>query len=67
MIASAEELYINGKTGNDKNSGPQLQPFKTIGEAAKRINAGISQGAATNYLFAEGTGMSNDIKISIVL
>ena len=51
--AAAEQLYINAKTGNDKNSGTQLQPLKTIGEAAKRINANTSK-EATTIIISEG-------------
>jgi hypothetical protein len=52
-IASAEELYINAKTGNDKNPGSASRPLKTIGEAAKRINADAAK-EATTIILAEG-------------
>jgi hypothetical protein len=52
-IASAEELYVNAKTGNDKNTGSQSQPLKTIGEAANRINASTAKEAAT-IILSEG-------------
>ena len=50
LIASAEELYINAKTGSDKNTGSQSQPLRTIGEAAKRINASTAKEASTIVL-----------------
>jgi hypothetical protein len=53
LVASAEELYINPKTGNDKNTGSQSQPLKTIGAAANRINASIAKGAMT-IILSEG-------------
>ena len=53
LIASTRELYINGKTGNDKNPGSQSQPLKTIGEAANRINANTTT-EATTIILAEG-------------
>jgi hypothetical protein len=53
LMTSAEQLYVNSKNGNDANSGTQLQPVKTIAEAARRINASYKKEAATIYL-AEG-------------
>ena len=53
LWAPAEQLYVNVKTGNDKNSGTQLQPLKTIGEAAKRVNSNSSKEAAT-IVISEG-------------
>jgi hypothetical protein len=53
LIASAEELYINAKKGDDKNTGSQSQPLKTIGEAAKRINADTTI-EATTLILSEG-------------
>jgi hypothetical protein len=53
LIASAEELHINAKTGNDKNTGSQSQPLKTIGEAAKRINTNTAK-EATALILSEG-------------
>jgi len=53
LIASAEDLYINTKTGNDKNAGSQSQPLKTIAEAAERINASNSKQGA-NIILSEG-------------
>jgi len=53
LAASAEGLHINAKTGNDANPGTQIQPLKTLGEAARRINASYKKEAAT-VLVAEG-------------
>src|SRR5215831_10655595 len=53
LIASAEELYVNARTGNDKNIGSQSQPLKTITEAARRINANTAKEAAT-IIVSEG-------------
>jgi hypothetical protein len=50
LIASAEELYVNAKKGNDKNTGAQLQPLKTLAEAAKRINADSAKEPTTIIL-----------------
>ena len=53
LVASAEELYINAKKGDDKNTGSQSQPLKTIEEAAKRINADTTK-EATTIILSEG-------------
>ena len=53
LAAPAEQLYVNVNSGNDKNDGTKLQPLKTIGEAAKRINANNSKEAAT-IVISEG-------------
>jgi hypothetical protein len=53
LIASAEEFYINAKTGNDKNPASQSRPLKTIGEAANRINASTAK-EATAIILSEG-------------
>jgi hypothetical protein len=53
LASPAEQLYVNAKTGNDKNNGTQSQPLKTIGEAAKRINANLSQEGVT-IIISEG-------------
>src|SRR6478609_9502139 len=53
LIASAEELYINAKKGDDHNTGSQSQPLKTIAEAAKRINADTAE-EATTIILSEG-------------
>ena len=53
LIASAQELHIDVKTGNDANPGSRSQPLKTIGEAARRINGNNEKEAATIFI-AEG-------------
>src|SRR4051812_40184265 len=53
LIASAEELYINAKKGNDKNTGSQSQPLKTIAEASKRINNDTAK-EATAIILSQG-------------
>ena len=50
LIASAEEFYINAKTGNDANPGDKLQPLKTVAEAARRINLNTAKTVATIIL-----------------
>jgi len=70
LIASAQEIYINAKTGNDINIGTKLQPLKTIAEAAKRINANNKKEAAT-IILSEGvyplteTVLFNNNKFSV--
>jgi len=53
LATSAEEVYVNMKTGNDANPGGKLEPLKTIGEAARRINMSNEKGMAT-IILAEG-------------
>ena len=53
LIVSAEEIYVNAQSGNDKNPGSQFQPLKTIGEAAKRVN-NSSNKVATTIILSEG-------------
>ena len=53
LFTSAEVLYVNAKTGNDKNTGSQSQPLKTLGEAANRINANTEK-KATTIILSEG-------------
>jgi hypothetical protein len=50
LIVSAQEIYVNAKTGNDKSAGSKSEPLKTIGEAAKRINANTTKEASTVIL-----------------
>jgi len=47
LITSAEQLYVNVKTGNDANPGTLSQPLKTLGEAARRVNASYKKEAST--------------------
>lgn len=53
LIASAQELHIDVKSGNDANAGSKLQPLKSIGEAARRINRNTEKEATTLFI-AEG-------------
>ena len=53
QIGKSKEIYVNVKTGNDKNTGTKLQPLKTIEEAAKRINVSTKKEAAT-IIISEG-------------
>lgn len=53
LAASAEELHVNVKTGNDANPGSKLQPLKTIAEAARRINMS-NEKEMTTIILAEG-------------
>jgi len=53
LIGPAQELHINPKTGNDKNSGSLSQPLKTLREAANRINANPAK-EATAIILSEG-------------
>ena len=50
LIVSAEEIYVNSKTGNDKNPGSQNQPLKSLSEAAKRANSSTAKGSTTIFL-----------------
>lgn len=50
LTVSGEQLYINGKAGNDANPGTQSQPLRTLGEAARRINSSYKKEAATLIL-----------------
>jgi hypothetical protein len=45
-FASAQTIYLNAKLGNDSNSGTKFQPLKSLGEAAKRVNAAKTGGAS---------------------
>jgi hypothetical protein len=53
IVVSAQELYVNAKSGNDKNDGSASQPLKTLSEAANRVNASTAKGAAT-IILSEG-------------
>lgn len=53
IVASAEEFYINAKSGNDANPGNKAQPLKTIDEAARRINSSTVT-EATTIILQEG-------------
>jgi hypothetical protein len=53
LFASAEEFYINARTGSDANPGNKAQPLKTIDEAARRINSGTAT-EGTTIILQEG-------------
>jgi len=53
LFTSAEVLYVNAKTGNDKNTGSHSQPLKTLREAANRINANTEK-KASSIIISEG-------------
>ena len=53
VFISAQEIYVNSKSGNDKNSAVKSEPIKTIGEAAKRAN-NSSTGEACTIILSEG-------------
>src|SRR5882724_6896729 len=50
LLSSAEQLYINARTGNDANPGTKSQPLKTLQEAAKRVNVNNQKEATTIFL-----------------
>ncbi len=50
LASSAEQLYLNVRTGSDTNPGTKSLPLKTLQEAAKRINAGNGEEGATIFL-----------------
>lgn len=49
-FVSAEEIHVNIKTGNDKNTGSSAAPIKTLAEAARRVNAGTKTEAVTVFI-----------------
>lgn len=51
--AIGQQLFVNGKTGDDAALGTKSQPLKTIREAARRVNADTIKGPTTIVL-AEG-------------
>jgi len=52
FAVSAEEIHINGQTGNDSNPGSLTQPIRTLNEAARRVNVNYTKEAATLLLAA---------------
>jgi len=46
-IATAEVLYVEGRLGQDNQTGIQSQPLKTLAQAAKRINESHAPGPTT--------------------
>jgi hypothetical protein len=72
----AQDIYVNAKTGSDKNAGTKLQPLKTIGEAANRINVNVSVAGAsiilsdgvyplTETVMFNNTGFSEEKRLTI--
>src|SRR5690349_1019324 len=53
LIASAQQLHVNPRSGNDANTGSPSRPLKTIREAANRINAITAKEPAT-IILSEG-------------
>lgn len=59
-------FYVNPSIGNDSNNGTQLYPFKSLNQAAKRVNKLVGKGAITIFL-AEGTyGLAETVVIDPV-
>ncbi|MBA3975832.1 MAG: hypothetical protein C0504_16630 [Candidatus Solibacter sp.] len=48
--AAAAEIWVNPAAGADTNSGAKALPLRTLAEAARRVNQGAGQGAATIVL-----------------
>lgn len=57
--ASAEQIYISARTGNDINAGTQSQPLRTLLEAARRVNTGDKK-ESTTIILSEGVYMLNE-------
>ena len=38
VMAQAEVLYVDGRSGQDSHPGTQAQPLRTLAQAARRIN-----------------------------
>jgi len=53
MVVEANTLYVHSATGADTNSGARDSPFRTLAEAARRVNQSTGSGAMTIVL-AEG-------------
>ncbi|HVS95745.1 MAG TPA: hypothetical protein VHE54_04635 [Puia sp.] len=62
--ASAEQLYINSKSGNDANPGTRSEPLKTIAEAARRVNANKAPGPSTVFLSAGVYPLTETVRFS---
>ena len=45
--AIAEALYVDSRTGSDKNPGTEEKPLQTIGQAAAIVNSSTQPGPAT--------------------
>jgi hypothetical protein len=46
-MATAEVLYVDGRLGQDNQTGTQSQPLKTLAQAAQRINESPASGPTT--------------------
>jgi hypothetical protein len=46
-VATAEVLYVDGRLGQDNQTGTRSQPLKTLAQAAKRVNESPAPGPAT--------------------
>lgn len=45
--ASAETIYVDGRSGSDKNPGTEEKPARTIGQAAEIVNSSTEPGPTT--------------------
>lgn len=45
--APAETIYVNIRSGSDKNQGTKEQPVRTVGRAAEIVNGSMGQGPTT--------------------
>jgi len=50
--AAAQQLFVNGQTGDDAALGTRAQPLKTIREAARRVSVDTTKGPTTIILSA---------------
>jgi len=66
QVLVSQEIYINAKTGSDKNDGTEAHPLKTIEEAAQRVNGDMSKEPVTIiisqgvYLLTESVVFKNN-------
>lgn len=56
LVVTAEQYYVNARTGNDAGAGTQALPLRTLQEAARRINMSNKR-EATTILLSEGVYM----------
>jgi hypothetical protein len=61
--AFAASYYVNGRTGNDNNTGTSAQPFKTIARAVTAVAAGdtvvVNSGAYNERVIITKSGTSS--------
>ncbi len=50
LIPKGGNIYVNPEFGNDNNSGTKEGPFKTLFQAAQRVNGANGKGAITIFL-----------------